>query len=238
MSKTSLPSPQGVSVAKRAGFELFIFSILEEEFRLRGLGASDLKTFVKEDSISYDAERILSAYTWTRLNKLLFYTVMEDELQIFHRYADEQNRLSKLFNAFTAYPNGPVEADIYEHRTSGFLAVFELNEGQRLSYKGKTAKERESRYDAMWKYAKNYETRIRKCLQEAFEWTKDYYVETLSLKSHDLAVWSDHKGNVDKGMISYRDVSKTLEDMLRNPDKLKNLLEQYKQIKGVSIPNC
>lgn len=235
MSKTSLPSPQGVSVAKRAGFELFIFSILEEEFRLRGRNYTDPKEILSDD-IRHEAEEILSTYNWTRLNKLLFFTVMEDTLNLGAKLED--NRLSSIFDAFTAYPNGPVEAELYEHRNSGFWAVLDLSEGGRLRFKSLSREDFQSRCELIGRITKDYRDRIARCLQQAFGWTSEYYTGALSGMSHELCVWDVHKNSVNQAIIPYGNVSDSLEQLqtgktLSNGEDLELLLTQYKNIKGL-----
>lgn len=235
MSKTSLPSPQGVSVAKRAGFELFIFSLLKEEFRVRGKEiGSDFEALQKEETRK-EAEEILSTYSWTRLNKLLFFTVMEDELK--ERTIPTDKPLSSLFDAFTAYPNGPVEAELYEHRKSGFWATLGINEGGGLKFRALSLEDFKKRLDLIGRITEDYKDRIILCLKETLRWTSEHYTGTLSWKSHELCIWDIHKDSIDLASISYKNVSKSLEDLrsgkpLRNGDNLETLLNQFQDIKG------
>lgn len=243
-SKKQLAAPWAVEPEKRAAFEYFLLCLLKEEFKLRGeKGYTDFRQFFHGKM--KEAEEILSSYDWVRLNKLLFFTVIEDELQI-HRgqsvegIANQKNpkRLVECFDCFTAYPNGPVEAELYERRDSGMFAMFELDGGNRLrfkrtDYKGNSI-ELEDRYRLMSDSSKQCQEALLRAVPKVFEWTKIYYKEELSERSHRLSVWSDCEAKGYDGDFDYGNVSKMIQNLSGDSDKQQTDFDTYEGFKTSS----
>lgn len=241
-SNKQLAAPWAVRPEKRAAFEYFLLCLLNEEFKLRGEKDSTDFTEFLQGKMKEEAEEILSSYDWVRLNKLLFFTVIEDELQI-HRgqsvegIANQENhkRLVEYFDCFTAYPNGPVEAELYERRDSGMFAMFELDGGNRLCFK-RTDYERnpiklEDRYRLMSDNSEECQEALLSAVPEVFEWTKIYYKEELSERSHRLSVWSDCEAKGYDGDFNYGNVSKMIQDLSGDHDKQQADFDTYEGFK-------
>lgn len=245
-SNKQLAAPWAVKPEKRAAFEYFLLCLLNEEFKLRGEKDSTDFTEFLQGKMKEEAEEILSSYDWVRLNKLLFFTVIEDELQIYRSQSDngtdnQENReiLVECFDRLTAYPNGPVEAELYERRDSGMFAMFELDGGNRLSFKKKDYKgnpiDPDQRYELMKSNSKQYQEALLKTVSEVFGWTKIYYKEELSEKSHKLSVWEDCQFKGYDGNFDYGNVSAKIKHLREDPKKREEVFRTYEGFKKDSI---
>lgn len=214
MGAFELRAPWEVLGKKRAAFEYFILCRLKNDVNAiyPECKIKTLEDLLKDD-VKTDAEEILSCYGWTRMNKLLYFTLLEDESRRQQERMDDRLRLCKLFDCFTAYPNGHVEAGLYENRYSGMFSFFSVGEGGYLRFKtdeeccnGETLTALLERVtETLDNELDGIKERLEEYLSAVLEWTKDYSTETLSAKSHLLPSWTDNSQNIYQ--INYGDIS-------------------------------
>lgn len=172
-----LSSPSKVSIEKIVAFEYFLSCLLEKET------GEDVKALTK-DKIN----ETLSKYGWIHINKLLYFTVLQSQMG---KNTDGKTPLLGIFDKFTAYPKGPVEADIYENRIYGIFFAFDVKaDNNKLVLRDYSDIDKRISYikesDGLEEEVRDL---IKKSVDTIYGWTKDLSTDDLVAKSHILPFW-------------------------------------------------
>lgn len=231
-----------VPIVKRACFELFYLYLLKYYLIVcegyEGNKVDDhIKSMCNADNIKI-VNNFSWDYRWAKINRLLFFMVLEDEYLIYNDTHKKENRLLDVFDAFTIYPSGITECEIYENKSYGLFATLNFyDESYGISYRLDDEEKLTDRFmKTTYMVAQEYEDRISKCVWNCVNRFMSKYNKTgLSLITMGLSLYKLCHSRCDNGnRFIWGDVSKLLLNVVNGVEQeltLETMMSEYQKIR-------
>lgn len=216
----ALRAPLDVPFAKIIAFEYFLVCFLKK----LGLNVENQTVTEINDE--------LSKHGWVYINKLLYFTVLQSSIegQLEGTTSPSKTSLLEIFDKFTAYPKGDVEADIYENRAYGIFFAFKVNDKNKLVLRDRDLDKRIKFIMESIDLGTDYRRLIKESVDKVYNWSRGLSTDDLVAKSHILPFWRKaFQVSVEnnKGAITVGDISEIWETASEEEKKAE--LEAYKE---------